>query len=292
MKKPIKTVYGGMNSKVGDLLVNRLIPARRIEAVGSIVFLDHIYPKEVSEDINTVPSGVFAHPHRGIATFSYVFSGNLSHYDSHGNHSIIGPGGVQWMKAGNGIIHDEMPLVRKASGNIFHSLQFWINLPSDIKREEPEYRAVQAHDVPEISLPDDAGVLRVLLGELGTVQSPIKTFLKEFVYHIRLNPKSQFSFSSKPTLEYGAFVPTKEVSINDIQIGKSRIAIFETIHAELVFKNPDVAAADVLVFGGAPYLEPIIREGPFVMNSPSEIGEAYKDFFDGKYGEINYAVKR
>ncbi|HKO81604.1 MAG TPA: pirin family protein [Chitinophagaceae bacterium] len=291
MKNTIKTVYGGVNSKVGDLLVNRLIPARKIESVGPIVFLDHVYPKEVNEDANSLPTGVFAHPHRGIATFSYVFSGNLSHYDSRGNHSIIGAGGVQWMKAGNGIIHDEMPFTQKASGNIFHSLQFWINLPSDIKKEEPEYQAVQAHDVPEISLPDNAGVLRVLLGEFGTVQSPIKTFRKEFIYHIRLNPKSRFSFNGKTTLEYGAFVPTKEVSINDVQIGKSKIAIFETNQIELVFENPDVEPVDVLVFGGEPYLEPVIGEGPFVMNSHSEIAEAYKDFFDGRYGEINYAIK-
>jgi len=277
-----------VNSKVGDLLVNRLIPGRSIEAVGPIVFLDHVYPKEVQEDSTSVPTGDFAHPHRGIATFSYVFSGNLSHYDSRGNQCRISAGGVQWMKAGNGIIHDEQPFTNGDTTRLFHSLQFWINLPSKIKAEEPEYRAVQSSDVPEINLPKNSGVLRILLGEFGTAVSPIKTFSGEFIYHIRLNPKSRFGFNRRDGLEYAAFIPAIEVVVNESFLGNSKIAIFDSSENEIVLENQDILRADILVFGGQPNLEPIVSEGPFVMNSRSQIAEAYRDFFDGKYGVINY----
>lgn len=287
MEKRIKSIYGGVNSKVADLLVNRLIPGHETIAVGPVVFLDHIYPKELREMAGTIPTGEFAHPHRGIATFSYVLSGGLSHYDSKGNHETITAGGVQWMKAGNGILHDELPFaVGKES--LFHSLQFWINLPSQYKTEEPTYRAVQASEVPEVKLPQNAGVLRVLLGEFGSVASPVSTFSKEFIYHIKLNPKSVFSLLVRNELEYAAFMPERDVIVNDTFIGNSKIVIFEQEGDEIGFENPHINPADILVFGGLHYNEPIVAEGPFVMNDRSGIAMAYRDFFDGKYGVIYY----
>jgi len=249
MKKKISAIHGGVNSKVGDLLVNRLLPGRKIEAVGPFVFLDHVYPVELKNDAS-IPNGDFAHPHRGIATFSYVLSGNLSHYDSRENYDTINTGGIQWMKAGNGIIHDEQPFITGTNERLFHSLQFWINLPSKNKAEEPEYMAVQSKNIPEINLPDNAGILRVLLGEFGSTSSPIKTFSREFIYHIKLNPESIFNIAGRSKLEYAAFIPTSEVSVNDALIGKSKIVIFEQDAEEMVFENPNVLPADVLIFGG------------------------------------------
>src|ERR1700748_1901377 len=123
MKSNTDSLYRGVNSKVGELLVNRLLPSGTLCSVGSIVFLDHIYPVDLGHEHSPLPTGEFAHPHRGIATFSYVLSGSLSHYDSRGNHSIISAGGLQWMKAGNGIIHDEKPFIMENDGPTFHSLQ-------------------------------------------------------------------------------------------------------------------------------------------------------------------------
>jgi len=152
MKRKITSVYGGANFRVAGFLVNHLIPVSGIERVGPIVFLDHVYPCALKNESRSIPTGEFAHPHRGIATLSYVFGGNLSHYDSRGNHDVISPGGVQWMKAGNGIVHDEQPFFTKENDGTFHSLQFWINLPSVIKAEQPEYMAVLSEQVPEILL--------------------------------------------------------------------------------------------------------------------------------------------
>lgn len=287
MIKQIKQINDGMNSAVSEFLVNRLLPYGNVPAVGPFVFLDHLYPAKVKADKNTTPDGTFAHPHRGIATFSYVFEGGLSHYDSLGNFNQIGAGGVQWMKAGKGIIHDEQPFAVNADKR-FHSVQFWINLPAANKPEAPEYMALQSEEIPEINLPENAGTLRVLAGEFGCMTSPVKTYSRQFVYHIKLNPKSAYRFPAKTGLEYAAFVPAGDIYINGQGAGKSKIAIFESGGDEFDLKNPDIVAADLLIFGGEPYSEPIVSRGPFVMNTSAEIAAAYRDFFEGKYGRIIY----
>ncbi|MBB5436774.1 hypothetical protein HDC92_000438 [Pedobacter sp. AK017] len=286
MKKNIALLYRGMNSKVGELLANRLIPSISLHSVGAIVFLDHIYPVDLGHDNSPVPTGNYAHPHRGIATFSYVLSGSLSHYDSRGNHATVGAGGLQWMKAGNGIIHDEKPFTRKKDSPVFHSLQFWINLPGGAKQEKPEYMALQAADVPEAQLPDHGGAIRILLGEFGLWASPVPTFNREFIYHVRLNPHSRFSFSPKDDDEVAVFVPAAEVVINGNMIGNSKILLMEEGTKEIVFENDQINVADILIFGGQPYGEPIVMEGPFVMNRFADIATAYRDFFAGSYGTI------
>ena len=291
MKKELTAIYSGINSKVGDFLVNRLLPGNSLQAIGPMVFLDHVYPTTLRKDGRDVPTGEFAHPHRGIATFSYVFNGSLAHFDSRGNHDAISAGGFQWMKAGNGIIHDEQPFATTEFGDLFHSLQFWINLPATVKPEEPEYLAVQAERVPEINLPNDIGILRVLIGVFGCTASPVKTFSKQFIYHLKLNPKAAFNFRAKPGLEYGAFIPSGEILVNDTLIGKSKLITFAQVGDEIHLENPDIEIADLLIFGGEPYTDPIVAQEPFVMNSNQEIAEAYGDFFDGKYGTINYNTR-
>eukprot|EP01132_Coremiostelium_polycephalum_P016870 gene16870-20244_t len=277
MKKNIDLLYRGINSKVGERLVNHLIPSRTLHAVGAIVFLDHIYPVDLRYENSPLPTGNFAHPHRGIATLSYVMSGNLSHYDSRRNHEILCAGGLQWMKAGNGIIHDEKPFTSEKDGPIFHSLQFWINLPSANKKDEPAYIALQTSDIPEVQLPEYSGTLRILLGEFGCLASPIPTFKHEFIYHIRLNPNSQFWFLPSEGDEVAAFIPASEVAINDVPVGNSKMMLLENNGQKIVFQNDRIKVVDIFIFGGNPYGEPIVVEGPFVMNSYTEIATAYRD---------------
>ena len=278
-----------MNSKVGDLLVNRLLPGSEVRAVGPFVFLDHLYPTEQKAKIPTLPSGKFAHPHRGIATFSYIFSGSLEHFDSHGGHGIVEAGGAQWMKAGNGVVHDEHSSPEfQRTGGILHSLQFWINLPAKNKAEAPDYLALHPSDIPEIELPDHAGTLRVVIGNIGEKRSPVKTYSEQFLYHIILQPKSKFTFAVPVQQEAAAFVPLNEVTINGSDFGKSEVVFFRNEEGEIELINKNTSAVDLILFGGEQYAELIIAEGPFVMNSRNEIAQAYKDFFDGKYGEIDY----
>ena len=289
MQKNITAGFGGSNSKVGELLVNRLVPNRYIHAVGPFVFLDHLYPVEQKPTVAQAPNGEFAHPHRGIATFSYLFSGELEHFDSAGHHGIVSAGGAQWMKAGNGVVHDEhnSPAFQE-KGGILHAVQFWINLPAVNKAEKPGYLGVNANDIPEVMLPDDAGFMRILIGSCGVSTSPVPTFSDEFIYHIKLNPKSTFNLPTNAWAEYAALTPSGEISINGQPFANSELVTFSQNAHEIELSNNSITQADILIFGGRPYAEPIVAQGPFVMNSHEEIATAYKDFFNGKYGEINY----
>ena len=289
MKKTIAPSYGGMVSQVGHLRVNRLLPNPYSSSVGPFVFLDHLFPTYQEPKTPKAPTGEFAHPHRGIATFSYLFSGELEHYDSRGHHGIVKAGGAQWMKAGNGIIHDENPgLDFQQKGGLLHALQFWINLPAKNKAEQPEYLALQAEGIPELSLPDGAGILRVVIGEYEGITSPVKTFGPQFIYHVRLSPGGTFEFIPNRDFEFAILVPTEPVAIDSTTEKNSRLVGFDTDSQPVELANPGEKPADVILFGGIPYTEPIVAEGPFVMNSRLEIADAYRDFFEGKYGVIGY----
>lgn len=288
MAKQILKTYGGKNAKVEDILVNRLLPGKEMKSVGPFVFLDHIYPVMQQPQQPAPISKTAAHPHRGIATFSYMLSGALEHLDSLGNHAIVEAGGVQWMNAGNGIIHDEHHSTAfQQKGGLFHGMQFWINLPAAQKAGMPEYKAVDANNIPEVILPDEAGVLRVLIGICGVEKSPVKTYTRQFLYHVKLNPKSAFTLPTQAGIEYAAFIPAEEINVNDNTFGKSELLIFEPNNQDIELYNPGITPADIMLFGGEPYMEPIVAEGPFVMNTRTEIAEAYRDFFDGKYGTIS-----
>ncbi len=289
MEKTTITSYSGVNANVGDLLVNRLLPNRYSQAVGPFVFLDHLYPSEHQPKTPQAPTGNFAHPHRGIATFTYLFSGSLEHYDSYGHHGIVDAGGAQWMKAGNGVIHDENPSPRfQREGGVLHALQFWINLPAQNKAEAPDYLALQAGDIPQVPLPGGAGVLRVVIGTYGAATSPVQTFSTQFLYHLRLAPGATFTPNLADGLEHAALVPGAEVAAGEGTYGGSELLLLGPETAPVTFTNRGAETTDVILFGGEPYREPIVAQGPFVMNTHGEIADAYRDFFNGRYGKIQY----
>ncbi|WP_207421789.1 pirin family protein [Desertivirga brevis] len=287
MEKRIAAVYGGTDAQVGELRVNRVLPNRYIHAVGPFIFLDHIYPFNQYPKTPSPKDGKHAHPHRGIATFSYLFSGELEHFDSAGNHGIVKAGGAQWMKAGNGVIHDEgFTADFERKGGVFHGLQFWVNLPSENKAEDPDYFGLQSEDVPEVTIA--GGKLRVIIGEFAGEQSPVQTYTQQFIYHIKLDSGTDFIFEANKDLEYAIFLPAEGVAVNNQVFAKSELLAFEEAGTEIHLANKGSDIADIILFGGAPYEEPIVAEGPFVMNTRSEIADAYSGFFNGNYGKINY----
>jgi redox-sensitive bicupin YhaK (pirin superfamily) len=288
MNRETKISSGGRNEKPAGMLLNRLLPNEQIMKVGPFVFLGHIYPILIQKREPQPYRGQYAHPNRGVVTISYMLSGSLQYIDSLHHSGVIESGSVLWRKAGNGIIHDERPgadMLRE--GGILHILKFWINLPSINKRENPECQALSAQDIPELELPDNAGVLKVLVGSCGVIRSPLKIYLNEFIFHIRLNPKSTLSYPTKQDLEYAVFVPADEIRIDDQVIGKSHLLVLSQGDSEIRLYNPGISIADVFLFGGQEYVEPIVIGGPFVMNSRNEIAQAYGDFFAGRYGEMS-----
>jgi redox-sensitive bicupin YhaK (pirin superfamily) len=193
------------------------------------------------------------------------------------------------MKAGNGIIHDEN-LIPDAhdKDRLTHAFQFWINLPAKNKTEPPQYLAIQANDVPQQMLNAHTGWLKVIAGGYDHLHSNIPGYSKQFIYHLHLEPGKQFSLDTENGLEYAAFLPEMDATINDSEFDAGEFIEFDRNGGIIEIVNKNKMAMDIILFGGEHYTEPIVAEGPFVMNSHLEVADAYKDFFAGKYGKINY----
>lgn len=191
MNRQIAMVQKGEPECIGFFPIIRSLPSRQMRMVGHFTFLDQMplktYPtQEFKEGVLKMGDG--SHPHRGIATFTYLLKGGVEHFDSAGHHGIVNEGGIQWMKAGNGIVHEEVIVVDDNEATVsLNGMQFWINLPAKNKAESPDYMAVQNEDIPEIELPSGVGSVRVLVGEYEGAVSPIPTYSELFNYHIRIN---------------------------------------------------------------------------------------------------------
>jgi len=294
MKKKIIFQYGGHTENVGFMSVIRSLPNRFVDTVGHFVFLDQMpYQNNETEwlkkEIASVKQGDFAHPHRGIATLSYIIKGTVEHYDSAGNHGIVHDGGMQWMKAGSGIIHDEIIHTKENSPTTEQlGMQFWINLPAKHKADNPEYMAIQGSDIPKIILPENKGEIRVLIGKLEELESKIPTYSKLFLYHLQLNGKQSHSIAIGKKDESAIALIRGEALINGTDAGLSDFLVFDREGDTLEITNKDDTVMDIMIFGGEPYTDIIAFGGPYVMNSQKEIGIANQDYYAGKYGTIKY----
>lgn len=286
MKKKTSFSSEGHRADVGPLTIMRILPNRYADKVGPFVFLDHL-PPIIKETVHL--GGMGAHPHRGIATLSYILQGQDEHFDSSGNYAKVYSGGMQWMKAGNGIIHDEnLNYDAQTDSKMVHSFQFWINLPPKEKAEKPAYLAIQANEVPQKTLPNQSGWIKVIIGNYEELRSKIPNYSEQFLYHIQLEAGKQFSISMADKIEVAAFLPTQNVTLNDTEFHAGEFVEFDRNAGEIEMKNTTQTTIDILLFGGEEYKEPVVAEGPFVMNTQAEIAEAYRDFYAGKYGEIKH----
>jgi redox-sensitive bicupin YhaK (pirin superfamily) len=253
------------------------------------VFLDYIPPVKHASDEPEKKSGTGAHPHRGIATLTYLLHGEAEHFDSKGHYAKVHSGGAQWMKAGNGIIHDENINPDSLTGDgLTQGFQFWINLPSKIKAEAPEYLPLEVNQIPKKELNDEKGWIKVIAGEYEDLSSKIPNYSKQFLYHIHLNAGKTFFISAEREMEYTAFLPENNAIINSTEFLAGEFVEFDRNEGIIEFSNTSKDAIDIMVFGGEKYKESIVAKGPFVMNSELEIAEAYRDYHAGKYGEITY----
>lgn len=289
MQKKISFSNTAHSSSVGGAPISRFLPNRSTQAVGPFILLDQAGPMKIK---NGESGGTGSHPHRGIATLTYAITGEIEHFDSLGNHALVSSGGVQWMNSGNGIVHDERS---KASGDSnqkeLYAFQFWINLPSKIKAEKPEYLPVQAEEVPEKQLAEEAGFVRVIVGSYQELSSKIPTYSKQFLFHIVLNSGKKFSMDFSQKLEVAAVLPTASAIINAESFLPGELIAFDKEAGVVEIENLSDETMDILLFGGEKYREPMVSQGPFVMNSREDVALAYKDYTNGKYGEIQYPSK-
>ena len=287
MNRKISFSTQGYRADFGDINLYRMLPNSYTNAVGPFVFLDRIPLVKHSIDKRMTNAGTGAHPHRGFATLTYVVKGECEHFDSRGHHSKVYSGGVQWMKAGNGILHNELLNTDLQTGEMLtQAFQIWINLPSKIKVETPDYVSIDAADVPQQILSGKQGWLKVIAGDYQELTSKIPSYSKQFLYHIHLEVGKQFAIDTEAGIEYAVLLPEHDAMVNDTEFKKGSFIGFDRVGETIEISNSSQSAIDILLMGGEKYNEPIVAQGPFVMNTQNEIALAYSDFYAGKYGSI------
>lgn len=232
------------------------------------------------------PRGVGEHPHRGFETVTIVYKGGVAHRDSTGRGGVIGPGDVQWMTAGAGILHDEFHSPEfSASGGALEMVQLWVNLPAKDKSAAPGYQSITSSAIPVLTLPDDAGTLRVIAGNYQGNQGPARTFTPMHVWDMQLLQDSHSTFELPEGWTTAVVVLHGTVMINGEAVAReSDMVVLDRNGATLSIEaNTD---ASVLLLSGEPIDEPVVGYGPFVMNSQEEIAQAINDFNSGRFGHI------
>ena len=218
------------------------------------------------------------HPHRGLETVTYILDGSVNHRDSLGNSGTIGPGDVQWMTSGRGILHEEMPR-RGESGNIY-GFQLWVNLPAAQKMGQPRYQEVTSSTIPVIE--KDGATIRLVAGEIDGIRGPVTEISASPLYmDVKLSPGARFSYpvpSGHTALAY-VFEGTGEFS-NEVVESVSMVVFNDDgehieVHSE--------TGVQFMLIAGAPFKEPIVPYGPFVMNTVEEIQQTIADLRNGTF---------
>jgi redox-sensitive bicupin YhaK (pirin superfamily) len=231
--------------------------------------------------------GVGEHPHRGFETVTIVYSGEVDHRDSGGGGGRIGPGDVQWMTAGSGVVHEEMHSPEYTrSGGAFEAIQLWVNLPKRLKMTAPRYQTLRAADIPVVSLPDGAGSARVIAGEFGGAKGPAQTFTPMGVWEIGLKAGRGATVPvAAGDDNVSLFVLRGEVRINGRTAAKHAEFVQFASGGEAIRLDTDSDAL-VLILSGEPIDEPVFGYGPFVMNNEAEIRKAIADYQSGRMGHL------
>ena len=279
--RTIKKIDEAVNEPVGDLITFRALPTNSIDHIDPFIFLNHhgyqVYPK----NNYGLPFG--PHPHRGFETVTFIVHGDLTHKDSGGSESVIKAGGVQWMTAGRGLIHSEISSEEfKKNGGELELLQLWVNLPARLKMTEPKYIGLQEKDIPEIICDNGKVIIHAVSGDwegkkgafhpLVDIQLATIDFKTGGIYRISIDAERNIFF----------YVIKGKVKVNGSQTEIHQLVEFNNDGNEIEIEAKEESI--VLLGHALPFDEPIVAQGPFVMNSSEEIRQAYHDYRTGKFG--------
>jgi hypothetical protein len=270
--------------------VRRAFPNADVRSADPFLLLDHLGEVEYAPG---EAKGAPWHPHRGFETVTYIIDGAFEHHDSTGGGGYIADGATQWMTAGGGILHDEMPpeiLVQK--GGLFHGTQLWVNLPSSLKMTTPRYQDIGADKVVLLSSDDGGALIRVIAGEIGGHGGPGITWTPIAYAHVTVSPGARVQLPWRPEFNAFAYVLSGagKAGPDGIPFREGQIAVFGegdalTLEADRDQDNRS-PSLEVLLLGGQPIREPTVFYGPFVMNTREEIIKAIEDYQAGRMGTI------
>jgi len=281
--RSVSRVVSGFDTFEGaGFPVRRPFPTPTLSEFDPFLLLDEMGPVDYAPG---EAKGAPDHPHRGFETVTYVLDGRMDHRDSKGNAGSLGPGDVQWMTAGRGVVHSEMPGAELTTrGGPMHGFQLWVNLPRRDKMMEPRYQEIPASRIPEASSPDGRVHVRVIAGEALGRRAVIETRTPIFYLHYRLAPGASVAQPAPTDHNVFAWVfsGAGEFGSEKRNAGEGKMVLFAADGGEVAISTKDLPA-ELLLVGGVPLREPVARAGPFVMNTRAEILQAFEDFQTGRF---------
>ena len=277
--REVKEIVNGMIASDGDgVQLTRVIGSPYLDMLDPFLLFDAFGSDQPQDYIGGFP----AHPHRGFETVTYMLEGKMRHQDSAGNSGVISAGGVQWMTAGKGIIHSEMP--EQTEGSLA-GFQLWVNLPARDKMTEPRYQEKLAADIPEEYRNNDSW-LKVIAGttKTGTLGIIKNEKIKPIYWDINLAANTEFSDEIPKQHNAFVYLISGELLIGEEQtvLKTGQLAVL-TAGEKVKFKSHSKSKARFLLIAGKPLNEPVVRAGPFVMNTRQEINQAIDDYQTGKF---------
>jgi redox-sensitive bicupin YhaK (pirin superfamily) len=285
-----RVINGIATLEGGGFLVHRPFPTSTLADFDPFLLLDEMGPTDVGPG---EAKGAPDHPHRGFETVTYMLSGSFRHKDSQEHAGKLGPGDVQWMTAGRGVVHSEEPSEEfLRTGGTLHGVQLWVNLPQRDKMIRPHYQEIPAEKIPSASTPDGKVAVRVLAGESLGTRAVIETRTPIFYLDFGLKPGGVVN--QPVPQDFNAFAYVIEGPLrfggDPANIQRGNMISFRRDGNEIRIEAPldNASSARVLLIGGQPLNEPIARYGPFVMNTPEEIRQAFEDYRSGRMGSINF----
>ncbi|KAF1028345.1 MAG: putative quercetin 2,3-dioxygenase [Burkholderia plantarii] len=285
VSRMVRRVYPSSRATEGaGFEVHRPFPTRLLADFDPFLLLDEMGPVDYAPG---TAKGAPDHPHRGFETVTYVLDGHFRHCDSAGHTGLLGPGDMQWMTAGSGLIHSEMPdPAFVATGGRAHGIQLWVNLPQADKMIAPRYQERRAADIPSYTTPDGRAHGRVLAGEALGAHATIDRRTPLFYLHLTLEPGAALALPIPDTFRAFAYplAGAGHYGASAQVAGPRQMIVFDEHGDTLEMAATAQARLDVLLIGGPPLNEPIVRYGPFVMNTEQEIRDAVADYQAGRFG--------
>jgi redox-sensitive bicupin YhaK (pirin superfamily) len=275
VREVARKVRGQPTSDGAGVRMTRVIGSQLLDSFDPFLLLDEFR----SDDPNDYIAGFPDHPHRGFETVTYMLAGRMRHGDNQGNSGLLGPGSVQWMTAGRGIVHSEFP---EQQEGLMWGFQLWVNLPSDKKMTAPRYQDIQGDKIPEVELGPGARA-RVLVGSVNGVSGPVHDVATEPVYFdLHLDPGASYTATLPEAHNVFAYVYVGDATIGAAGTSVARGELAMLSHGTELPVTAGAQGARLIVVGGRPLKEPVARYGPFVMNTPEEIRQAFADYQAGR----------
>lgn len=270
---------------MGDAFVNRVTinPGTTGKEVNPFIAVDYGKPYRFEPSPHK-QRGVGFHPHKGFETVTFAYKGELSHRDTFGGGGTIGTGGVQWMTAGSGVMHEEKHSQKFSNdGGELEMLQLWINLRAKDKGVKPNYQSLTAEDTPTVPVPDGVGTVRVVAGDYNGTKGPASTHSPIDLWDVYIN-KGRTVTLDVPEGWVATFLLRKgKVEVDDKTVEEGEQPILTRDGARVKITALDDVA--LVWMAGEPIDEPVVAYGPFIMNTQEEIMQAFADFEAGKFGE-------